>query len=61
MKFALLALCLLSVPLAARDAPPNSDLRVVISLHGRVPKGAVEPFAALKITFEPLHAAADLP
>ena len=50
MKFALLALCLLSVPVAAGDAPPNSDLRVVITLHGHAPKGPVEPFAA-KVQF----------
>ena len=50
MKFAFLALCLLSVPVAAGDALSTSDLRVVISLHGRAPKGPVEPFAA-KVQF----------
>ena len=50
MKFALLALCMLSVPAAAGDAGPSADLQVVISAHGRTPKGPLEPFAA-KVQF----------
>ena len=50
MKFALLALCVFSVPIAAGDAHSSADLRVVISTHGRGPKGPVEPFAA-KVQF----------
>ena len=50
MKFALLVLCMLSTPVTAGDARPSNDLRVVISLHGRAPKGPVEPFAA-KVQF----------
>ena len=50
MKVALLALCVLSTPVTAGDTNPSNDLRVVISLHGRAPKGPVEPFAA-KVQF----------
>ena len=50
MKLALLALCILSTPAAAGDVRPSADLRVVISAHGRAPKGPIEPFAA-KVQF----------